>query len=341
MKRLLIVTDAWYPQINGVVRSLEQTAKALEPMGISVRFITPKDFKTLPMPGYSEISLALAGKRSVAKAMLANSFDSLHLATEGPLGWAARAVAIEKGWQFTTSLHTKFPEYLYERTRMPVRWSYAVLRRFHNAAAATLVTTQSQKEELDRWGIRNTHVWLRGVDTKLFAPTGPKARSVSDDWPRPLWLYVGRLAVEKNIDAFLNLDLPGTKVVVGSGPERQRLEGKHTTAKFLGAQQGEDLAAIYRSCDCFVFPSLTDTFGLVVVEALASGLPVAAYPVTGPKDIIDNPNAGVLDSDLKTACLEAVQRDREDARKLALEFTWEACTLRFRDALVTLDGQTL
>ncbi len=341
MKRLLIVTDAWYPQINGVVRSLDQTAKALRPMGVSVTFITPNDFKTLPMPGYSEIPLALATKRSVAKLMMAEPFDSLHLATEGPLGWAARAVALDKGWQFTTSLHTKFPEYLYERTRIPISWSYAVLRRFHNAAAATLVTTQSQKDELDRWGIRNTHVWLRGVDTELFTPEGPRSSLVDEDWPRPLWLYVGRLAVEKNIDAFLNLDLPGTKVVVGSGPESQRLEAKHTTAKFLGAQQGQDLAAIFRSCDCFVFPSLTDTFGLVVVEALASGLPVAAYPVTGPKDIITDPKAGVLESDLKQACLAAVALAREDARSLALDYTWEACTQRFYDALVSLDGRKL
>lgn len=341
MKRLLVVTDAWYPQINGVVRSLDQTAKALSPMGIAVRFITPNDFKTLPMPGYSEIPLALATKRSLAKHMQAEPFDSLHLATEGPLGWAARGVALAKGWQFTTSLHTKFPEYLYERTRIPISWSYAVLRRFHNAAAATLVTTQSQKDELDRWGIRNTHVWLRGVDTEMFRPDGPKSDLVAQDWPRPLWLYVGRLAVEKNIDAFLDLDLPGTKVVVGSGPEHQRLQAKHTSAKFLGAQQGDELAAIYRSCDCFVFPSLTDTFGLVVVEALASGLPVAAYPITGPKDIVTDPSAGVLDSDLKTACLEAVKLDRKDARRLALDFTWEACTQRFRTALVDLDGQTL
>ncbi len=341
MKRLLIVTDAWYPQINGVVRSLDQTAKHLRQMGFTVSFITPSDFTSLPMPGYSEIPLAMVTKRKLAKMLEGYDFDSLHLATEGPLGWAARALALQNNWQFTTSLHTKFPEYLHERTRIPVTWSYAVLRRFHNKAASTLVTTQSQKDELARYGITNTRVWLRGVDTDMFTPDGARSPLISDGWPRPLWLNVGRLAVEKNIEAFLSLDLPGTKVVVGSGPEHQRLVSKFPDAKFPGAHQGHELAAIYRSCDCFVFPSLTDTFGLVIVEALASGLPVAAHPVTGPNDIITDPAAGSLDWDLKQACLSAQALTRDDARQHALGFTWQACTQRFRDALVSLDGDIL
>ncbi len=341
MTRLLVVTDAWYPQINGVVRSLDQTAKHLRDMGIAVSFITPSDFKSFPMPGYSEIPLALATKGKLAKMLEGYAFDSLHLATEGPLGWAARALALEKKWQFTTSLHTKFPEYLHKRTRIPVTWSYAMLRKFHNQAASTLVTTQSQKDELARYGITNTRVWLRGVDTEMFRPDGARSPLISEEWPRPLWLNVGRLAVEKNIEAFLQLDLPGTKVVVGSGPEHQRLMAKFPQVKFLGAHQGHDLATIYRSCDCFVFPSLTDTFGLVIVEALASGLPVAAHPVTGPNDIITDPVAGTLDWDLQQACLSAQTLDPRDARQHALGFTWQACTERFRDALVSLDGELL
>ncbi len=318
--RILIVTDAWHPQVNGVVRTLDRVAQELRALGHTILFLTPDMYPTLPCPGYPEIRLALTFPGAVAKRIAEFAPDHLHIATEGPLGQAARRAALRRGWSFTTSYHTKFPEYLSARLPVPESWSYFFLRRFHNAGRGMLVATQSLADDLKARGFTNIRPWTRGVDSELFRP---REENVLDH-PRPIFLSVGRLATEKNLEAFLDLDLPGTKVVVGDGPEKARLETKYP-AVFLGKQEGEVLARTYASADVFVFPSLTDTFGIVILEALASGLPVAAYPVTGPLDVLSGTKAGVLDMDLREAALGALELKPEDARDLALKHSWTAC----------------
>lgn len=323
--RVLIVTDAWRPQVNGVVRTLEKLGEALQERGVQVEFLTPEGYPTLPMPSYREIRLALVSARQVARRIEAASPDSIHIATEGPLGFLARRVCLASGRAFTTSYHTRFPEFLRARTPVPESWSYACMRRFHNAGQGTLVATPSLAAELAAKGFCNLRPWTRGVDTELFNPE----TKTGLDLPRPIFLSVGRVAVEKNLPAFLDLDLPGSKVVVGDGPDLARLKARYPDVHFLGTRLGEELAGIYAASDVFVFPSRTDTFGNVLLEALASGCPIAAYPVTGPLDIVGDTQCGVLSEDLRMAALAALHISRERARNRALAYSWTECAEQF------------
>lgn len=329
---ILVATDAWLPQVNGVVRSLQNTAREAAKLGARIDFLTPADFRTVPMPTYPEIRLALATPGRVRRRMDEIGADYVHIATEGPIGIMARRACLARGHSFTTSYHTRFPEYLSARAPVPEVLSYAWLRRFHNAGAGVMVSTPTLEAELRGRGFRNIMRWSRGVDAELFHPR-PQAEmdAFVAALPRPVFLSVGRVAVEKNISAFLDLDLPGSKVVVGEGPARAELRARHPGVHFLGLREGEALARIYAAADVFVFPSLTDTFGIVLLEALASGLPVAAFPVTGPKDVIGEAEVpvGVLDTDLRRAALAALDIDRESARAYAQRFSWRACTEQF------------
>lgn len=327
--RIMIVTDAWKPQVNGVVRTLEHLAAQLESLGHVVHFATPAEYFTLPMPTYPEIRLSFATARTLRRRIEAFAPDHLHIATEGPLGMAARRAAIRLGQSFTTSYHTRFPEYLRARLPIPLSWSYAWLRRFHNAGAACLVATASIGDDLVARGFTNVVGWTRGVDHGLFHPRPGEETDADMIHARPVFLNVGRVAIEKNLEAFLALDLPGTKVVVGDGPARRTLEKRYPEARFVGAKFGEELARSYAAADVFVFPSLTDTFGNVLLEALASGIPVAAFPVPGPLDVIDGSGAGVLDEDLGKAALAALHIPREKALGHAAGFTWEECARIF------------
>lgn len=325
--KILIATDAWHPQVNGVVRVLELLARELEALGQQVCVLEPGMFRTVPMPTYPEIRLALNARGRTRKIIEGFAPDAMHIATEGPIGWAARNYCLRAGQPFTTSFHTRFPEYLHARTRFPVRVSYRLIRRFHRPSSALLVTTPYLKTELEGRGFRNVKTWLRGVDVELFRPR-PK------DWltlPRPIFLYVGRVAIEKNLAAFLSLDLPGSKLVVGDGPQLQSLKFRFPNVYFVGTKLGEELARYYAASDVFVFPSQTDTYGLVILEALASGLPVAAFPVPGPADIIGDAPVGRLDWDLKRAALAALDIPPDACRNFALGFSWRACARQFLD----------
>ncbi|HAH09129.1 MAG TPA: alpha-mannosyltransferase [Alphaproteobacteria bacterium] len=324
-RRILIVTDAWAPQVNGVVRTLETLVTELQRLGHDVRTITPKDFSTFPMPTYPEIRLAVFPRPKIRRILEEFRPDAIHIATEGTLGLAARNLCVERGQPFTTSFHTKFPEYVHARFRVPTRWTYALMRWFHAPATAVMVATRTLEDELTALGFKNLRIWSRGVDVEGFKP-GPK------DWltlPRPIFLYVGRVAVEKNVEAFLSLDLPGSKLVVGDGPQTAELKQKFPQAHFAGAKFGAELARYYAASDVFVFPSKTDTFGLVILEALASGLPVAAYPVLGPKDILTGSAVGALDEDLGRAARAALAIAPDDCRRFAEGFSWRACTQQF------------
>jgi glycosyltransferase involved in cell wall biosynthesis len=331
MTRLLIVTDAWHPQTNGVVRCLDNVGRELRGRGYDVQYLTPERFWTVPLPTYPEIRLSLAPLGAVAEQIDTLAPDHLHIATEGPLGLQAKLYCAEAGLSFTTSYHTRFPEYVSARAPVPTEWSYAYLRWFHGGAAATLVPTPSVAEELRRQGFANVRVWSRGVDAAAFAP-GPKTAFAG--LPGPHLLYVGRVAVEKNVSAFLSLDVPGTKIVVGDGPQREELQRLYPEAVFLGLKRGAALAALYRSADVFVFPSRTDTFGNVMIEALASGVPVAAYPVPGPIDVLTDPTCGALDDDLGAAVQRALTLSRERARAFSGRFTWSHCADQFLATLV-------
>jgi len=298
--------------------------------GDVVEVISPDRFRTLPCPTYPEIRLSLATPARIATLVAQARPDFIHIATEGPLGMLARRHCVKRGRGFTTSYHTKFPEYVAARAPLPLAWGYAFMRRFHNAGLGCMVATQSLEVDLAAHGFRNLMRWPRGVDHALFHP-----RPGADlGFPRPVFLYVGRVAVEKNLEAFLKLDLPGTKVVVGDGPAREHLARDYPQAKFLGVRRGEALGEAYAAADVFVFPSLTDTFGNVILEALASGVPVAAYPVTGPKDVLTDPRAGALDADLGKAALAAFALSREAAREFALGFSWPSSAAIFRDNIL-------
>jgi len=328
--RIMIVSDAWEPQVNGVVRTLRMTAEQLRAMGHEVQFLAPDGFRSLPCPTYPEIRLALATRRAVARRIDAFRPDALHIATEGPLGWKARAIARSRGWPFSTAYHSRFPEYVQARVRVPLGWSYALLRRFHNAGVATLAPTPAIVDDLHARGFTHARLWSRGVDLALFTPIGEREARSGD---KPVFLYVGRLAVEKQVDAFLRLDLPGEKWVVGDGPERARLQTAYPGERWFGLLHGQALARAYRSADVTVFPSVTDTFGLVLVESMASGTPVAAFPVPGPLDVVGGSSGGVLDEDLKRACLAALALPRPAVRAHAETFSWPAATRQFVQAL--------
>ncbi len=324
--RVMIVTDAWRPQVNGVVRTLQTTARELRAMGHAVDFLTPLEFSTLPCPTYPDIRLSLFPSRKLARRLAEFDPDALHIATEGPLGMAARRFALARGLPFTTAYHTRFPEYVQARTGLPLTWTYALLRWFHGPSEAVMAPTTIVKRDLESHGFRNVVTWTRGVDLEIFKPRHSE-RLQSDP---PIFLYVGRVAVEKNIEAFLELDLPGSKWVAGVGPALKAIQARYPSVNFLGVLDQHELAKVYASADVFVFPSKTDTFGLVLLEAMACGLPVAAYPVTGPLDVIgDSRTAGVMCDDLRAACLEALKLRREDAAAHARKFCWRAATEQF------------
>ena len=333
--RLLIATDAWRPQINGVVRSLEYMIEQAPALGAEVAVLTPDAFRSVPMPGYPEIRLSLATPGAASTAIRRFGATHIHIATEGPIGLAVRWACLREGRSFTTSYHTRFPEYLAARAPVPARWSYGALRRFHNAGCGTLVSTPSLERDLKARGFRRLLRWTRGVDTELFRPRPDADLGL----PRPIFLFVGRVAVEKNLPAFLALDLPGTKVVVGDGPARAELEARYPDARFLGALSGRPLAEVYAAADVFVFPSLTDTFGIVLLEALASGLPVAGYPVMGPQDVIGGSGCGVLDHDLRLAALGALRISLERCRAYGETFTWRESARQFFGSIGAAQGE--
>ena len=336
--RLAIATDAWAPQVNGVVRTLTETITHLKARGHSVEVVAPDRFTTIPCPGYPEIRLALAPRFGVRKALASFRPDIVHISTEGPIGWSARAWCIKHNVPFTTAFHTRFPEYVAARTRLSPDLIWPIMRRFHTGSRAVLTATQSLRNELESRGIQPTQLWSRGIDHAVFHPDQPTHPSLNH-LPKPIMLSVGRVAVEKNLEAFLDADVPGTKVVVGDGPARAHLQVRYPNAVFLGTRQGAELASIYASADVFVFPSKTDTFGLVMLEALATGVPVAGYPVQGPLDIIGTEGRGphstldraigCLKPDLAEAINGALSLDRSDAANYGAQFCWKKCTSQF------------
>ena len=332
--RIMLVTDAWLPQTNGVVNTLRQTAAALGRFGHEVAMLTPDEFRSVPCPTYPEIRLSLWPGAKLADRFGKIQPEAVHIATEGPLGLAARSYCLSRGLQFTTSYHTQFPQYLRARYPIPTGLSYRLLRWFHGRAACCMVSTDSIRRELSAHGFANLATWRRGVDTELFRPRDKALL----DYPRPIAAYIGRVSVEKNIEAFLEMPWTGSKIVIGDGPQRARLESRYPGAHFLGFRFGEDLAAHLAAADVMVFPSRTDTFGLVNLEAMACGVPVAAYPVTGPIDVIDNGVTGILDADLGVAAQRALSLDPEACRKRALRSGWEVCSREFETNLVLCDG---
>jgi len=327
--RIALITDAWEPQINGVVNTLIATGKCLRGSGHEVRTISPHGLSTFACPTYPEIRLAYRPYNKVAASLDAFEPDCIHIVTEGPMGLAARRYCLHRGLDFTTAYHTRFPEYVHARSRLPLALTYRWLRWFHGPSRAMMVPTPRIKEALEQRGFRNTALWSRGVDTAHFAP-GAREDSCIE---RPLLLYVGRLSVEKNIEAFLQIDVPGTKWVIGDGPLGGMLQEKYPQVRFLGAKPHQDLPCFYNCADVFVFPSRTDTFGLVLIEAMACGVPVAAYPVEGPIDVVAHGRSGILHRDLTLACREALVLRRADARAHALGYSWEAATAQFMQHL--------
>ena len=335
--KIVIITDAWYPQVNGVVRTLDKVGQELRAIGHEIDYITPQCFAGVPCPTYPEIKLCYGVRRRLARLIDSLQPCAIHIATEGPLGYAARRHCLRRKLPFTTAYHTRFPEYIHARFHIPARFTYALLRWFHRPSARIMVATDSLHGELTRQGFRNLVTWSRGVDVDLFRPR----QAAFLDLPRPIFLYVGRVAVEKNISAFLDLSLPGSKLVVGDGPQLADLRQRYPDACFVGAKHGEELARYYAASDVFVFPSRTDTFGLVVLEALASGLPVAGYPVMGPMDVIGGHGVGVLSEDLGAAACAALAISGEDCRRFALRYSWRASAEQFLRNLEPLPAAAL
>lgn len=334
--RICIVTDAWEPQINGVVRTLQKTRCILEERGHQVEVICPNRFRSAPCPSYPEIRLALAGKNKVGQMIAHFRPQALHIATEGPLGYAARRWAMQSGVPFTTAFHTHFPQYLARRTGLSEDLFWPAMRRFHAPSSAVLCATDSLKQELIRRGVPHTRPWSRGVDLAAFGPEGPRDEAMTAlAGDRAKLLFVGRVAVEKNLEAYLALDIDAAKFVVGSGPQLKELERKFPDAYFLGARSGAALASAYRTADAFVFPSKTDTFGLVMIEALASGTPVAAYDVMGPRDVLSS-EVGAVGPDLAANVIRALSLDQASCVEHARRYSWQAATDMFEDALIPL-----
>ena len=339
--KIVIASDAWHPQVNGVVRSLSMTVEQMRRLGHNVDVIGPGAFWTVPCPTYPEIRLALGCRRALARMLDEMQPDRIHISTEGPIGWAARSWCLKHKRHFTTAFHTRFPDYVSIRTGIPEEWVWKMMRRFHGAAERTFTATATLADELHAHGLVRTHHWPRGVDLGQFNPSVPP-HPAFEGLPRPILLNVGRVAVEKNIEAFLAARVPGSKVVVGGGPALDRLKSQYPSVLFLGPKEGVELAACYTAADVFVFPSRTDTFGLVNIEALASGLPVAAFPVPGPMDILGADGTGMhggsraigaLDADLELAIAGALRASRKSATAEAQHYSWEACTERFLDGL--------
>ena len=331
--RILVATDAWHPQVNGVVRTLTMMAEAAKAFGVDVGFLTPRSFHTFAMPSYRDLRVALPYPAKIARLIAEARPDSIHIATEGPIGLLVRRHCRKQGLPFTTSFHTRFPEYISARLPVPQSWIWTALRAFHGPSQAVMAATPALAGELRARGFRNVVLWPRGVDAAHFHP-----RPVDLGLPRPVFLCVGRVAVEKNLEAFLGLDLPGTKVIVGDGPALIALVQKYPQAVFLGARQGEALAEAYAAADVFVFPSKTDTFGLVLLEALASGLPVAAFPVTGPRDVIGAASVGALSDDLRLACLSALTISPQACLEFAGRHTWEASARAFVENIMDISN---
>lgn len=323
--RCIIVSDAWAPQINGVVRTLTTLKEHLTRQGHEIITITPDLFRSIPCPTYPEIRLSLFPATRIARIIEETLPSAIHIATEGPLGLAARRYCLKKDLPFTTAFHTRFAEYVHARTRIPLNWGYGFLKWFHKPSSSVMVATQSLQADLEVRGFTNIMHWTRGIDTDLFHPQEKGLQNL----PRPIFMYVGRVAIEKNIESFLQLDLPGSQVIIGDGPQRKELEKKYAKTHFLGMKTGADLAFHYASADVFVFPSKTDTFGLVLLEALASGVPVAAYPVTGPLDVIGDAPVGSLDTDLKQAALNALSLNADLCRSFSLDYSWEKSADQF------------
>ncbi|MBI0327766.1 glycosyltransferase family 4 protein [Burkholderia plantarii] len=330
--KIMIVTDAWEPQVNGVVRTLKSTSRELTALGHRVELLTPLEFRTIPCPTYPEIRLSLFPYARLRSRIDAFAPDALHIATEGPLGMAARRYARKHKLPFTTAYHTRFPEYVQARFGIPLSATYRFLRWFHGASLAVMAPTPVVKQDLETFGFDNVVLWTRGVDLDIFEPMESKVLNTA----RPIFLYVGRVAIEKNVEAFLKLDLPGSKWVAGEGPALAELKSRYPEANYLGVLTQAELAKVYAAADVFVFPSKTDTFGLVLLEALACGTPVAAYPVTGPVDVLGGGNAGAMNDDLREACLEALKIDRADARAWAERFSWRAASEQFASHLKPL-----
>jgi 1,2-diacylglycerol 3-alpha-glucosyltransferase/glucuronosyltransferase len=332
--RILLATDAWEPQVNGVVRTLTRIVAELREMGDAVEVISPDQFPTVPLPTYPEIKLAVGAHEKVQEKFKSFEPEAIHIATEGPIGLAARRICLEWKLPFTTSYHTRFPEYVSARLPLPLMAGYAYMKWFHKPSGRLMVATPTLRDELARYGFRNLSQWSRGVDTEVFHPRGPGDPDAFEHLQRPVFLNVGRVAVEKNIEAFVSLDLPGTKVVVGDGPQREELAAAHPEVVFKGVKFGAELAAHFACADVFVFPSLTDTFGLVLLEAMASGTPVAAFSAPGPVDIIPGSGAGFVAPDqstgLKEAALACLKLDRAAVRAFAEQFSWSACAEEFR-----------
>jgi glycosyltransferase involved in cell wall biosynthesis len=329
--RIMIVTDAWEPQVNGVVRTLSRTVQELRAMGHDVQMVTPADgYKTIPLPTYPEIKMAIFAKDDIEERFVAFEPEAVHIATEGTLGLAARRICIQHRFPFSTSYHTQYPEYVSARFPIPVSWGYAFVRWFHNMAGRVMVATPTMHDLLVSRGFKNLALWTRGVDTKIFNPGLRQAdRGPLVGISGPILLYVGRVSVEKNVEAFLKCNVAGTKVVVGDGPARADLEARFPQAKFLGAKFGEELAACYANADVFVFPSFTDTFGLVILEAMATGTPVAAFVAPGPQDIIPGSNAGAIGKDLAASIATCLTLDRTQVRAYAETYSWRACAEQF------------
>ncbi|MFD1197154.1 glycosyltransferase family 4 protein [Brucella gallinifaecis] len=337
MKKLIIVSDAWHPQINGVVRTLTKCCELMTERGYEVIVISPLDYRSFPCPTYPEIRLAMTTPGALQNRLARLQPDYVHIATEGPLGIMARRACLKMGWSFTTSYHTRFAEYIRDRFPVPLSWTYAFLRKFHNAASHTLVPTQSILDDLHERGFTGLDLWTRGVDRSLFHAH----KDVQSGLPKPVFICVGRVATEKNLPAFLELDLPGTKLVVGDGPALENLKARFPEVIFAGKKEGQLLAQAYASADVFVFPSRTDTFGLVLLEAISSGLPVAAFPVPGSKDVIGATGAGVLSEDLKAAALQALEMPKFDPEEVLQSFTWKACADIFENVLASTNSVTI
>jgi glycosyltransferase involved in cell wall biosynthesis len=323
--RIALITDAWHPQINGVVTTLTNTMEVLHRLGHTVELLAPDRFRTWPCPGYPNVGLAFLCGPRLRPLMQAFKPDAIHLASEGCVTFAARRYCLEMGYHFTTSFHTRFPEYFKMRVGLPLWISYGYVRRFHSESTRVMVPTESMRQALSVKGFDNMVIWSRGVDIGLYRP---RDKDFLPD-KRPIFAYVGRVAIEKNVEDFLKLELPGTKYIIGDGPQRPELERKYPTARFVGFQTGESLAQYMAAADVMVFPSRTDTFGLVILEALASGVPVAAFPAPGPIDIIGQAPAGILSADLQQAALDALKLNPGDCRRHALNYSWEQSARQF------------
>lgn len=341
--KIVIVTDAWLPQINGVVTSYVKTVRELQKRGHDVTMITPESFRSIPCPTYPEIQLSLVRPATISQTLNLIGPNSIHIATEGPLGWAARRACITGGFGFTTSYHTRFPEYIRIRFPLPLKLTYTVMRRFHNRGVGMMVSSRQLKKEMEDRGFNNVRLWFRGVDTDLFKPEAAPQISVD----QKIFTYLGRVAPEKNLEAFLNLDLPGIKMVIGDGPALAGLQSRYPDVNFTGFKKGRELASLLASSSVFVFPSLTDTLGVVQLEAMACGVPVAAFPVSGPKSVIINGYNGWMHDDLQTAVMKCLDINPEACRQYALSHTWEECTDQFLNNLFftspnyTIDGQLI